>query len=158
MLLYNINNNEIGSRLVANSTELIHPCPSYGVYEYQKVECDPKTKTIGKVKVENDIAKKMIIDFPKWVYIQEPIRIILDDSLIVEGGDYDAMYRKLRIKKTLFEPYSYTETGVYLSYLIASDGFSVDEKGVIKHTDPRLKVEQSEFNFIEKDGIIRQSD
>ena len=131
--------------------------PTKGVYEYRKPEITGNQTLSDTIVVVDDIASNEIIEFPKWGHTINTIRVILNDVLIQIGGDYDAMYRNLEIKKTLFEPYSYTQTGVYLSFLLVSDGFSVDESGIISHTDVRLIIQQQNFNFIEQDGIIREN-
>jgi len=133
------------------------PKPTKGVYEYRKPKITEQQTLSDNIIVIDNIALNEIIKFPKWIHKEQSIRIILDDSLLEIGGDYDAMYRNLEIKKALFEPYSYTQTGVYLSFLLASDGFSVDESGIISHTDVRLIIQQQNFNFIEQDGIIREN-
>ena len=102
----------------------VEAMPQKGIYEYLKPEVDMTKETLSeKIIVIDNVAQNEVIKFPNWRHTLQPIRVILDDSLIVEGGDYDAMYRKLQIKKTLFESYSYTQTGVYLSFSLISFSF-----------------------------------
>jgi len=78
MKLYSIKNNSVGNApIYVGGMAYTMPMPMSGVYSYVEPTYDIENETIGKFKIENNIATNEIIPFKKWKDISCNIRLTM---------------------------------------------------------------------------------